>query len=112
MLTQHTAYSSDWRFRAIPNISALMQSAENIAKTVSDSAAILLTELPQTVCENRLDASKADYRNRKLSNGDRIIAIVRQGHVITSMFRRSDQPLTRYALRVDKILDNTGRIIA
>jgi len=39
------------------------------------------------------------------SNGDLVILIVRHGWPVTVMFRRSNQPLTCDALRVNKIIE-------
>lgn len=36
------------------------------------------------------------------SNGDTLVAIIRDGVVVTLMFRRSTQPFTAAALRVDR----------
>lgn len=38
------------------------------------------------------------------SNGDVVWAIVRDGRIITAMLRRSTQPATSQALRVDRIV--------
>jgi len=40
----------------------------------------------------------------RMSNGDEVWAIIRQGSVTTIMLRRSNQPRTPEALRVDKVL--------
>lgn len=41
------------------------------------------------------------------SNGDLIILIVRECRPVTIMYRRSNQPLTTNALRVDEIIDRS-----
>jgi hypothetical protein len=53
------------------------------------SAAVLLGRLPQ---------ARGGLMG---SNGDEVWAIVRDNAVVTVMLRRSDQPKTRQALRVD-----------
>lgn len=41
------------------------------------------------------------------SNGDLVILIVRHQYPITIMFRRSNQPLTAQALKVDEVIDRS-----
>ena len=41
------------------------------------------------------------------SNGDTVVAIVRDKRVVTYMFRRSTQPFTAVALRVTRCVDLT-----
>ena len=41
------------------------------------------------------------------SNGDIIILIVRHQYPITIMFRRSNQPLTAQALKVEQVIDRS-----
>ena len=38
------------------------------------------------------------------SNGRNIVAIIRNGHFVTAMFRRDEQPATAEALRVDRVI--------
>lgn len=53
-----------------------------------------------SVGERRI-ADEPDHRDGA-SNGDTVVAIVRDGEVRTIMFRRSTQPFTADALRVDR----------
>lgn len=41
------------------------------------------------------------------SNGDLVILIVRDSRPVTIMFRRSNQPLTAQALKVDEVIDRS-----
>ena len=45
------------------------------------------------------------------SNGDLVIAISQDRHVVTVMYRRSTQPLTCTNLRVTRVLDVDGTVI-
>ena len=60
--------------------------------------------------------STGNYHDRKESNGDMTILIVRGKRPVTVMFRRSDQNPTAKAMRVDKliskkeILENDSKI--
>ena len=51
--------------------------------------------------------SKLGYYDRKESNGDLVILIVRNRRANTIMYRRSNQPLTAEAMRVNQVLDYT-----
>lgn len=44
----------------------------------------------------------------EVSNGDEVWAIVRRGRVQTVMLRRSTQPATAEAMRVDRVVIPTG----
>jgi hypothetical protein len=43
-------------------------------------------------------------QNRNESNGDLVIAVIRRGTLCTVFYRRSSQPLTPEALRVEEII--------
>jgi len=51
----------------------------------------------------KLDAHRATNCD-SASNGQNIVAIVRKGVIRTVMLRRDNQPATRDALRVDKVI--------
>ena len=51
----------------------------------------------------KLDAHRASNCD-SMSNGSNVVAIVRKGVVKTVMLRRDNQPPTRTALRVDKVV--------
>lgn len=48
-------------------------------------------------------ADKTEFHKRDYSNGDLVILIVRSNKVTTAMFRRSDQPFTPEALKVQTV---------
>jgi len=52
---------------------------------------------------------RLDSENRACdgSNGDLVILIIRSQFPVTVMFRRSNQPLTPDALRVNEIIDRS-----
>lgn len=52
----------------------------------------------------RLTAHR-DSNDSSKSNGENVVAIVRGGVVKTVMLRRDNQPRTRAALRVDKVVN-------
>lgn len=68
-----------------------------IAKFAGRDAAILLGSVP---VQNDDDTP---YNSRELSNGELVVMIVRNGQPKTIMFRRSNQPFTAEALRVEKV---------
>ena len=68
-----------------------------IAGTCRQDTAVILTR-----CQIRLVAD-----GNIGSNGDLVILIVRSCRPITIMFRRSNQPLTPSALKVDAIIDRS-----
>lgn len=45
----------------------------------------------------------SDYHDRTVSNGTLGVAIVRDGNIVTFMWRRDNQPATPDALRVDRV---------
>ena len=71
----------------------VLEAAEAVAKKVPcASAAVLMTTLPETQGEFWVE-----------SNGSQVWAIVRGGRVATLMLRRTDQPSTAEAMRVDRV---------
>lgn len=55
----------------------------------------------------RLSASRAVACG---SNGQNVVVMVREGKVATVMLRRDNQPATRAALRVDRVLKMNGGV--
>lgn len=54
-----------------------------------------------------MDLGEVDFQGKAwsdLSNGSRVVAIIRDNKLITMMFRRETQPWTPEALRVDKVV--------
>lgn len=78
----------------------VLRRCEELARHVPDrSAAVRLWfDLPEV----RGDTN-GSYRERVGSNGDQVWMIVRDGRVVTMMLRRSNQPATPEALRVDRV---------
>ena len=68
-----------------------------LARECRQDTAVILTR-----CQIRLVAD-----GNIGSNGDLVILIVRSCRPITIMFRRSNQPLTPSALKVDAIIDRS-----
>lgn len=68
---------------------------DRLARSCHADTAIVLSHLTQ--CNRVTDGS----------NGDLVILIVRECRPVTIMFRRSNQPLTPCALRVDEIIDRS-----
>ncbi len=73
-----------------------------IAKSCYCDTAIILQKLNESMGE-----TNKDYKERKKSNGDLVILIVRGKNPVTIMFRRSTQNNTPEQLKVDKIIDLT-----
>ena len=70
-----------------------------IAKSSEIDTAFLLRKLPKHV-----GSREKDHYQRKESNGDMVILIVRGNYPCTIMYRRSNQNNTCSGLRVDKYL--------
>ena len=88
----NTRLTADERSEAIMNIKA---AVEVVGRDVS-----------MAVYAVRLNAHRDSSCDSK-SNGENVVAIVRNGVVKTVMLRRDNQPRTRTALRVDKVLNMT-----
>lgn len=86
----NTRLTADERTEAIMNIEA---AVEVVGRDVS-----------MAVYAVRLNAHRDSSCDSK-SNGENVVAIVRNGVVKTVMLRRDNQPRTRTALRVDKVLN-------
>lgn len=76
---------------------------ESLAIKCRSDTAICLTKLSQEISVSNSPDNK--YRTESRSNGDLVILIVRNKKPITIMFRRSNQPFTTEALRVQAIMD-------
>ena len=79
------------------NYSAIFLAA--IAKECEKDTAVLLAKLSATKNDNQ----SRNYHDRKISNGNLVILIVRDKRPITIFFRRDNQPFTEEALNVDEI---------
>lgn len=80
-------------------LSFSMEYLISLAKKCENDTAILLCILD----EYRND-SDLDFCQRKESNGNLVILIVRNQDPITIMFRRTEQPFTPEALKVDETM--------
>lgn len=76
------------------NINTLAAILDHVAATQTGSVAIKALTLKGQI--------NAAYGNR--SNGDTVFAIVRNRKVVTVFLRRSTQPSTTAALRVDRVV--------
>lgn len=95
----------------------LGQAADNLSMDITRHAASQATTRgidPREVCAIVAERT-ADTRSvavfcgwaegfRGASNGNDVWAVVRDGTVVTVMFRRGDQPATPQALRVDRVV--------
>jgi hypothetical protein len=82
----------------------LDRAARVAAKVRDDSAAILMVRLPAIAGD-----AHGDFYGRA-SNGDDVWAIIRRNKVVTLMLRRSAQPATPDALRVDRVYRMKGAV--
>ena len=67
------------------------------ARTVTDTAVLMVT-LPQSAGDQTEDVLSRE------SNGNEVWSIIRDQRVVTLMLRRSEQPKTREALRVESVI--------
>jgi hypothetical protein len=86
--------------RNIKNID--MGNLYDYARKCEEDTAIVIMRLDSIQNE-----SDKDYHDRSVSNGDLVILIVRNHKPYTIMYRRSNQPLTAQAMRVNQVLDYT-----
>ena len=70
----------------------------DIAKRCEVDTAVILS------IGKHMGQATGNYHDRKESNGDMVILIVRHKKPITIMFRRSDQKPTAKAMRVEKLI--------
>jgi hypothetical protein len=70
-----------------------------LAAKVDNAAIILLKQ------EHK--GQEGAYRTRNESNGDLVVMIIRNHYPVTIMYRRSNQPATCDALRVNQVIDLT-----
>lgn len=80
----------------------VLRRCEELARRVPERSAAV--RLWFTLPEVRGDTRGA-YRERVGSNGDHVWMIVRDGRVVTLMLRRSNQPSTPEALRVERVYE-------
>lgn len=71
---------------------------DGIAQTCRQDTAVILCQL------DHMNYVRDGYIG---SNGDLVILIVRSCRPVTIMFRRSNQPLTAEALRVNQVVDRS-----
>jgi uncharacterized protein YfbU (UPF0304 family) len=73
---------------------------EDLAEQYDKDTAIVI--LNMGFCVNN---SSRDFYERKESNGELVILVVRHHEAITVFFRRKDQPLDAQSLKVNKVVD-------
>jgi len=64
-----------------------------------ENAAIILMK------QSQHHGQEGAYRTRTESNGDLVVLIVRHHYPVTVMYRRSNQPATAEAMRVNQVID-------
>lgn len=67
-----------------------------------ECAAIILAR------QSHYGENSSDYYERKQSNGDMVVLIIREHRPVTIMYRRSNQTNTAEALRVNQLVDISG----
>jgi hypothetical protein len=72
-------------------------AAQVAAHAATDTAALMVT-LPTRAGDDRDDVLSRE------SNGNEVWSIIRDKRVVTLMLRRDDQPKTRTALRVERVI--------
>lgn len=80
------------------NLEIAEEALWKIARFVGN-AAVLLARLDNHV------GQEGAYRGREESNGDLVVLIVRDSKPVTIMYRRSDQPFTTEAMRVNQVYE-------
>jgi hypothetical protein len=94
-ITSHAYERAFGRIRAAGgNPDKVLQAAELLARTYRAPTAVRLLTLPEQVGTPWGEES----------NGDQVWAICRDSRVVTLMLRRSTQPATPDALRVDRVV--------
>jgi len=90
---------------ALSRLNTRLTDAEKV-EVISNVKAVVEvvgSQIDVAVYALKLDAHRASNCDSK-SNGQNIVAVVRKGVIRTVMLRRDNQPATRDALRVDKIV--------
>jgi hypothetical protein len=64
-----------------------------------ENAAIILMK------QDQHHGQEGAYRTRTESNGDLVVLIIRNHYPVTVMYRRSNQPATAEAMRVNQVID-------
>jgi hypothetical protein len=80
------------------NAGRVLDLAAQVAKATREATAVLIVTLPDRVGDDRDDILTRE------SNGNEVWSICRDQRVITLMLRRSNQPHSADALKVDKVL--------
>lgn len=88
---------------------ALDKIRERLTPAEQQTCVRLLGELPERVPEGSAAVvlMRVEHRGTpwgEESNGDLVVAIVRDGRVVTVFLRRSSQPLVRESFDVDRVL--------
>lgn len=76
----------------------VLDLAGQVARTTTTDTACLMVRLPATAGDDRDDVLTRE------SNGNEVWSIIRDRRVVTLMLRRDDQPHTRTALRVERVI--------
>ncbi len=104
MLTKHALLRVENRISNL-NAQVLMHKAESVASSnLHGSIALKIADLDNFILPENLP-----YRERQLSNGNQIWAVIREQSVVTYFFRRSDQKQTAESMHVDRILIATSK---
>jgi len=85
------------------NIRVSEEEKREVIQNVKAVLEVVGRQIDVAVYALKLDAHRATNCDSK-SNGQNIVAIVRKGVVKTVMLRRDNQPPTRTALRVDRVI--------
>ena len=80
------------------NPQAVLALADQVARSTSVATAVLIVTLPDRAGDDRDDILTRE------SNGNEVWSINRDGRIITLMLRRSNQPHTADALRVNRVM--------
>ena len=82
-------------------------TVDSIAESCKVDSAIVLFKLKNSVNNH----GRIAYNERKESNGNIIVLIVRDNKPVTIMFRRENQPLTCESLHVNIVIDKKTNTI-
>jgi hypothetical protein len=80
------------------NASAVLNLAGQVARSTREATAVLIVTLPERAGDDRDDVLTRE------SNGNEVWSINRDGRIITLMLRRSNQPHTADAMRVNRVM--------
>jgi len=93
------------RDRMMSRLTATERSEVKATVAAVRSAGLITPSEDLAIYAARLSASRAAECG---SNGQNVVVMVRSGKVATVMLRRDNQPATRSALRVDRVLKMNG----